>query len=148
MNDGQIEQIDSPEQIYNKPSTRFVAEFMDPAAFIDIEIEDPHTLVTEIGKVIITDPVDTSDDNLQLLLRGNNVTLSPVIGTSTVDSVEFRGSHYSNTIRLQSGKVIEYMSQGKIFEVSQPVSVEINRSLPMHIYKNEKYRYSATVSSA
>jgi iron(III) transport system ATP-binding protein len=148
MNEGKIEQIDSPEQIYNTPSTKFVAEFMDSASFIDITIEDPHTLVTELGKINITDPVGNTAEHLQLLLRGNNITVRADNGTSNVDSVEFRGSHYSYTIRLKSGKLIEYISKEKVLEVSQSVSVNINRARPMCLYKNGKYENTTTMATS
>ena len=146
MNDGKIEQIGSPEQIYNKPSTQFVAEFMDPASFVDITLEDPHTLVTEIGKINITDPIHNATENLQLLLRGNNIILNAYHGTSTVDSVEFRGSHYSYAIRLASGKLIEYISQESILEASQSVSVGIDKNQPIHLYTNGIYRNTTTIT--
>ena len=146
MNDGKIEQIDSPEQIYNKPSTKFVAEFMDPATFIDIRIEDPHTLITELGTIGVTDPVDSTNGNLQLLLRGNNIILSADNGPSTVDSVEFRGSHYSYTIKLASGKLIVYISRENVLEISQSVSVSIDRTHPLHIYKNGKYESTTMIA--
>ena len=146
MNDGKIEQIDSPEQIYNKPATKFVAEFMDPASFIDIKFEDSNTLITEIGKIKINEPINATDGNWKLLLRGNNITLSTKEGTSSVDSMEFKGSHYSYAIRLASGQKIEYISQENKLKVSQSVSVSINKNLPVHIYKNEKYQYTSTIS--
>ena len=145
MNDGTIEQIDIPEQIYNKPATKFVAEFMDPAAFIDIKFENPCTLVTEIGKIDIKEPIDTVDDNMKLLLRGNNIILSTENGTSTVDSMEFKVSHYSYTIRLKSGQKIEYISQENILDVTQSVSVSINKNLPVHIYKNERFQHTSAI---
>ncbi|MQF83031.1 ABC transporter ATP-binding protein [SAR202 cluster bacterium AD-802-E10_MRT_200m] len=146
MNHGQIEQIDSPEQIYNKPATRFVAEFMDPASFIDIKFEGSNTLITEIGKVNINDPINNTDGNWKLLLRGNNIILSTQKGTSSVDSMEFKGSHYSYAIRLESGQKIEYISQENILKVSQLVSVSINKNLPVHMYKNEIYQHTSTIS--
>ena len=146
MNDGKIEQIDNPEEIYNKPSNKFVAEFMDPVAFIDITIIDPHTLQTEIGTINLTDPIDTTDGNLQVLLRGNNIILSTQNGTSTVQSVEFKGSHYSYTIKLQSGKSIEYISQTNVLEVSQSVSISMDNNSPIHIYRNEIFKHRTSIS--
>ena len=110
MNEGEIEQIDTPEQIYNKPSTKFVAEFMDPASFIDVTVDDPHTITTEIGVVSTIDPIEVTGEKLHLLLRGNNIILSDKDGTATVVAAEFRGSHYSYAIQLASGKLIEYIS--------------------------------------
>ena len=147
MNEGIIEQIDKPEEIYNKPSNKFVAEFMDPVSFIDITIKNPYTLQTEIGEINLRDSIDSTDGNLQLLLRGNNIMLSAQAGTSTVQSVEFKGSHYSYTIKLQSGKSIEYLSQTNVLEVSQSVSISMNKHSPIHIYKNEIYIHTTSISN-
>ena len=38
MNDGRIEQIDSPQSIYDAPQTRFVADFIGNTNLIDVEI--------------------------------------------------------------------------------------------------------------
>ncbi len=142
MNEGEIEQIDTPEQIYNKPSTKFVAEFMDPASFIDVTVDDPHTITTEIGVVSTIDPIEVTGEKLHLLLRGNNIILSDKDGTATVVAAEFRGSHYSYAIQLASGKLIEYISQEDFLETDQSVSISINKSRPMHIYKNGNYNNS------
>ncbi len=146
MNEGRIEQIDSPEEIYNKPSNKFVAEFMDPASFIDITIEDPYNLQTEVGQIKLTDPIDITDGNLQILLRGNNISLRTDNGTSTVQSAEFKGSHYSYTITLQSGKSIEYISPSNDLDISQSVSISMNKNSPIHIYKNEMYLHTCSVT--
>ncbi len=148
MHDGNIEQIDTPEQIYNKPANRFVAEFMDPASFLDISIEDEHTLATEIGKIHITEPIDTAEKQLQLLVRGNNVYLSPQPETAVIDSVSFKGSHYSYAIKLASGQTIEYLSPDNVLKVGQFVSLGINDTLPIHLYENETYKYTNSVSKA
>src|SRR4030042_916973 len=39
MNKGKIEQIGSPEEIYNKPKSVFVADFIGNANFVDAVIE-------------------------------------------------------------------------------------------------------------
>jgi len=144
MNDGKIEQIDTPELVYNRPSTRFVAEFMDQASFIDVSIQSPHALVTEIGTISVTSPINDPDNNLQLLLRGNNIVVTARKGTSTVDAVEFRGSHYLYTLRLASGKLIEYVSQENAFDLSQSVSVSIAQNHPIHLYKQGNYAGTTT----
>jgi len=145
MNNGKIEQIDTPEYIYNQPLTKFVAEFMDPASFIDVTITDPHTLHTEIGVIKVKEAIITDKQNLQILIRGNNIDLSQEKGSCIVESIEFKGSHYSYIIRLPSGKIIEYISQENILEVSDSVSLSIKKNIPIHIYQDEKYMMSTKI---
>ena len=145
MNNGKIEQIDTPEYIYNQPLTKFVAEFMDPASFIDINISDPHTLSTEIGEIKIKEAIITDKKNLQILIRGNNINLTQEKGSAIVDSIEFKGSHYSYIIKLPSGKFIEYISQDNILCVSDNVTINLKRNIPIHIYQDEKYMMSTLI---
>ena len=103
MNEGGIEQIDTPEQIYNKPSTKFVAEFMDPASFIDVTVDDPHTITTEIGVVSTIDPIEVTGEKLHLLLRGNNIILSDTDGSS---SISFGVFGVPETILINSNQIV------------------------------------------
>ncbi len=40
MNEGRIEQVGSPEEVYHRPATRFVAEFIGAANLLDVEVID------------------------------------------------------------------------------------------------------------
>ena len=42
MNEGEVVQLDTPENIYNQPSSRFVAEFIGspPMNFLNMEINE------------------------------------------------------------------------------------------------------------
>ena len=82
------------------------------------------------------------------MIRGNNVFLSPEPGTAIIDAVSFKGSHYSYAIKLASGQTIEYLSPDNILKVGQVVSLWINDTLPIHLYENEKYAYTHSVSKA
>ncbi len=42
MNEGRIEQIGTPEEIYQKPRTKFVADFIGVANFVETEVVDVH----------------------------------------------------------------------------------------------------------
>ena len=112
---------------------------MDPASFLNVSIEDQHTLATEIGNIHITEPIDPTEKLLQLLIRGNNVFLSPEPGTAIIDAVSFKGSHYSYAIKLASGQTIEYLSPDNVLKVGQVVSLRINDALPIHLYENGKH---------
>jgi len=40
MNDGRIEQVGSPEDVYHRPTSRFVAEFIGDANLLDVEVTE------------------------------------------------------------------------------------------------------------
>jgi spermidine/putrescine ABC transporter ATP-binding subunit len=50
MNEGRIEQIGSPEEVYRHPSSRFVADFIGDSNFLDVERRD--------GRVVTRDGVE------------------------------------------------------------------------------------------
>jgi len=55
MNEGRIEQIATPEEIYMRPKTRFVADFIGKANFIDAEvreIKDSVAVVSALGATL------------------------------------------------------------------------------------------------
>ena len=74
-----------------------------------------------------------------------NIDLSLEKVSCIVESIEFKGSHYSYIIRLPSGKIIEYISQENILEVSDSVSLSIKKNIPIHIYQDEKYMMSTKI---
>ena len=83
--------------------------------------------------------------NLQILIRGNNVELTHVKGSCIIESIEFKGSHYSYTIKLPSGKIIEYISQDNNLKVSDNVTLSIKKGITIHIYQDEKYMMSTKI---
>lgn len=63
LNEGHIVQIGSPEEIYNQPKTRFVADFIGEANFISGKViqDQPFSLQTPLGKVVIKQSLDRSE---------------------------------------------------------------------------------------
>jgi len=54
MNQGVIEQVGSPESIYRKPATAFVADFVGTMTFLDAEVSGPMSL--RVGKIDLACP--------------------------------------------------------------------------------------------
>jgi iron(III) transport system ATP-binding protein len=54
MNHGVIEQVGSPQEIYRKPATAFVADFVGTMTFLDAEIAGPEAL--RVGNIELTCP--------------------------------------------------------------------------------------------
>ena len=59
MNEGGIVQIGTPEQLYDRPSTRFVADFLGEANFVDgklVEAGAQARVETPFGTILCSDP--------------------------------------------------------------------------------------------
>jgi putative spermidine/putrescine transport system ATP-binding protein len=56
MSEGQIEQIGTPEEIYEAPRTRFVAKFVGTANFIEGKLHGTGSFRSDCGRTFVLDP--------------------------------------------------------------------------------------------
>ena len=77
MNEGRIQQIGSPRDIYEKPGSRFVADFVGTTNFIDGEITGRGRVRTEIGDLEVAAGEELREgDRVVLSVRPEDVDLS------------------------------------------------------------------------
>ncbi|MGV3548897.1 ABC transporter ATP-binding protein [Rhizobium sp.] len=101
MNQGRADQIGAPFEIYNRPATKFVANFVGTLSTIDATVADPAQNSVKIGNNVIALPESIgaakAGDKITLALRPEALTLDRNQGrdtalTGTVESVNFLGS--------------------------------------------------------
>jgi putative spermidine/putrescine transport system ATP-binding protein len=81
MSGGRIEQIGSPNDVYDAPATEFVAQFMGRCNFMAVQrIEDDRSVVLVGGSRIEVANTETLGDIVAI--RPHNVLLSPTPGAS------------------------------------------------------------------
>jgi len=56
MSGGTVEQIGDPEEVYQRPETAFVADFIGSANLLPFERVDDHTVETPLGRFTVHDP--------------------------------------------------------------------------------------------
>ena len=126
MNMGRIEQVDSPERIFHRPATPFVARFMGAADFLSTTV-DGEVLVTELG--VLPRPVDVeADDEVEVMVRPDDISIRPDESSEAmvVDRV-FKGANYLYQVRLPSGAVLHSMMEHFVtYEIGSRVSVRID----------------------
>ncbi len=87
MNDGQIVQLGRPEELYNRPATRFVADFLGEANFIDgkvASIGPPVEIDTPIGRILARSPDQLAPgDNVTCCIRPEWISIAPAGQTDT-----------------------------------------------------------------
>jgi iron(III) transport system ATP-binding protein len=107
MHRGRIEQSDTPEGVFERPATRFVASFMGDAVFLPAHVHNA-LLTSEIG-VVSTVPGWTGVDvDVDVVLRPHEVALTPVAdGIGTVVGLEYHGAFVLHTVRLPSERVVQ-----------------------------------------
>ena len=106
MRDGVMEQVDTPEKVFERPSTRFVASFMGDADFLPAHVHNA-LLTCEIGVVSTVPGWANCDADVDVVLRPHEVSLSPdPAAQARVVSLEYRGAFLLHHIRLASGRTV------------------------------------------
>ncbi len=140
MDQGRIEQVDTPERIFHRPATPFVARFMGVADFLDAQV-DGDVLVTELG--MVPRPLEaTAEDRVEVMVRPDDVTIHPDGASQAlvVDRV-FQGAHYLYRVRLSSGTVIHsLMEHYQTYAVGTPVAARIDSGHALVCFVNGRLR--------
>jgi iron(III) transport system ATP-binding protein len=105
MNEGKIEQVDKPWNLYNQPKTRFVANFIGHAVFIQGDLKKD-MILTEIG-AINCPPCLRNSRKMEVMLRPDDVNVKPHdAGIGTIIKRQFFGSLQLYSISLPSGQIV------------------------------------------
>lgn len=125
LNQGRLEQFDTPEMMYHMPATPFVADFVGQADFIPGTVS--HGMVhTELGE--FPDTIDSKDGAaVVVMIRPDDIHLVPTEGArSRVLSRQFHGSENLYTVSLPSGQIV-HSSQGStsVYQVGTTVELRV-----------------------
>jgi len=82
MNEGRIEQIGTPEEIYRHPASRFVADFIGESNFLEVERTTAGGVVARDGSAVAC-PAQGSWRRATLMVRPEAIRLSPGNGQAT-----------------------------------------------------------------
>lgn len=123
FNQGHLEQIGSPEEIFHRPGTRFVADFMGQTDFLPGEVT-PEGILTEIGllpqKMAL--PVGAQ---VELAFRADDVAFEPGVGArGRVLARHFKGALSIYRLWLPSGRLVHAI---------QPHTRTILPGTPVHV---------------
>ena len=106
MRDGRLEQWDSAYNLYHRPASRFVAEFVGEGCFIPGEADDDGKVQIELGCLEATEALELdAGRDVEVLLRPDDIVHdddSPL--TATVLRKAFRGAAILYTLGLPSGR--------------------------------------------
>ncbi|WP_254529667.1 ABC transporter ATP-binding protein [Natrinema gelatinilyticum] len=115
MNDGTIEQIDTPQRVFQQPESRFVAGFLGHASFLPGDVHGD-SVDTALGRVLRDDVHGLAHQydgsTVDLLVRPDDVTAYPATGDESDGRVVYRrylGPTVLYRVELDSGDTIECM---------------------------------------
>ena len=105
LHQGRLEQLDSPEALYLRPATRFVARFLGGASFVPGTVQRDG-IDTALGRFLNTGNFPQGMA-VEVMLRPDEVAIVPdPDGHATITDRRFRGSEYIYTLSLNSRLVI------------------------------------------
>ncbi len=131
LRDGQIEQVGTPDELFQTPRTRFVASFMGQADFLPARVT-ADGLLTELGLVPQQVPLPEGSE-VDVLVRYDDVVLLPGDASNArVAGRAYEGQTYSYTAQLPSGACVRCKtSHVQRHAVGEEVRVELLNDHPL-----------------
>ncbi len=124
MNNGRIEQIGTPEEVYYRPRTRFVAQFLGTTNLITAEAIGA-TALTEFGRVNLDRPatgrVTLSIRPEHLTVEKPNRHLDNYLGE--IISREFKGHDITYRVRIKARECLVHTDNRHHFRAGDQVNV-------------------------
>jgi iron(III) transport system ATP-binding protein len=136
MHEGRIQQIAGAYELYHRPNSRFVADFIGQGVFVEAEVVTPQRLRVELGEVSSPEPIHYADtgtacrvgERVQVLMRPDDVLhddASPL--RATVQHKAFRGAEILYTLQLGSGtRVLAMVSSHHNHALQEAIGVRLD----------------------
>ncbi len=112
MSNGEILQVGSPREIYERPAERFVAGFIGESNFLDGELKGQSLTLKAGGRFDVQVPEGVRDGMVSVLIRPEHA--APRNGAAegndlaaTVDSVVYSGESTTAHLRLSTGEAFK-----------------------------------------
>ncbi len=139
MNEGKIQQIGSPEDIYNEPKNAFVADFIGESNIIDGVMHEDFVVGMYGRKFPCLDKGFAPGEQVDVVVRPEDIDIVPEAEgqlTGTVTEVTFKGMHYDIIVDFRGFK---WLIQTTDFSpVGAKIGVKIDPD-GFHIMKKSRY---------
>ncbi len=138
LQNGKIEQLDSPEQCFSMPNNRFVARFLGEASFIAGQFENGQA-TTSIG-VAPGQGIDCDSGDVDVLLRPDDVQLIQNLNqpNGEVVWVRFEGGSRLCAVKLSCNTLVtSRVSHEVVVNPGDSVHVSIVTTHPLAVYKKQ-----------
>lgn len=125
MNRGRLEQVGTPEEVYNHPETKFVADFIGESNIIEGYIEnmtdDSIEVTMESGKAVIHETGYRMEEMVYLCIRPENLKIS----TEAKEGFRFRGQVREHIFIGSTNKTMIEMPNGQMLKAVTPAEDEL-----------------------
>ena len=140
MNRGRLEQLGTPEEIYESPRSRFVAEFIGLSNFLDGQVQavrDPEMVVTASGLQVSTPALSGigQGQKVLLFLRPNEIEILPPetppetnLFEARVEKATYLGDTMDYRLSLGRGAELRVQSDARHrYQNGDPVRLRLRR---------------------
>lgn len=108
MNGGIIQQIGTPQDIYNEPTNAFTADFIGQSNIVPGVMHEDYLVSFAGKKHKCVDKGFEKDEKVDIVIRPEDIKFgkpSPNVVCGVVSNVTFKGVHYEMTVSPRGGKV-------------------------------------------
>ncbi|MES3517974.1 MAG: ATP-binding cassette domain-containing protein [Natronomonas sp.] len=128
MSDGELRQVGSPDDVFLRPASRTVADFLGEASFLTGEIRGG-TAETPIGPIDTDRLLGPTAGSVDILLRPDDIELEPTDSAAADGRIVYRrfnGPTVSYRIELSDGTQLGCTRpHDRILDYGTPVSIEV-----------------------
>lgn len=139
MDKGNIQQIGTPQDIYNEPKNAFVADFIGESNIIDGTMPEDRVVRMYGKKFACLDGGFAPGEAVDVVIRPEDIDIVPVEQgqlTGTVTEVTFKGMHYDIIVDFQGFKWL--IQTTDYSPVGARIGVKIDPD-GFHIMKKSRY---------
>tara|TARA_Y100000991_G_scaffold215092_1_gene204459 strand:+ start:1354 stop:2397 length:1044 start_codon:yes stop_codon:yes gene_type:complete len=125
MNNGVIEQLDTPYQIYHKPNSLFAADFIGKGTIINVSIDATGLLANNLGSLSLKSIPNNVGNHVKLLVRPDDIAFDALSDTKLkIVSKSFLGPNYLYNLSLDDGQTVPCLTHSHI-------DIDIGEELPV-----------------
>jgi iron(III) transport system ATP-binding protein len=151
MNEGTVQQVGTPEDIYDRPANRFVAEFVGspPINILELSAQDPCALSAVLGAWLEKEgtqlpgagSIGIRPENIRVSQREDGIDASEFTDKAVVSAVLPTGGSWIIELVCGGTKLFVTVNQPPAFDAADTVAFHVSRSA-MHIFDDKGVRIS------
>lgn len=145
LNQGNLEQVATPEECFTQPASRFVARFLGEASFLPGQLEND-VVQTQLGPVPAA-PVDGASGEVDLLLRPDDLSLAPSNnGNGVIEWGRYEGGSRLYGARIDNGPILQARVNHEIhLEPGDRVMLGVITTHPLAVFDRTVVEQTRTV---
>ena len=137
LNDGLIQQVGTPVDIYNEPRNRFVANFIGESNIIRGEMLEDYKVKFEDAVFDCVDRGYHENEIVDVVIRPEDLRIVPAEQakiTGVVDTIIFKGVHYEIIVYVNEREYIIHSTEEAV--VGSMIGLDVNKN-DIHVMEVE-----------